>query len=48
MCWSIQQIQVLTEDGTLFVHHDVTLPDMPLCLAWLDCPPFLVKGEQMA
>ena len=28
------------EEGSLFVHHDIILPDMPLCLAWLDCPPF--------
>jgi periodic tryptophan protein 1 len=26
-------------DGTLFVHHDISLPSVPLALAWLDCPP---------
>lgn len=29
------------EDGeaNLYVHHDVLLPALPLCLAWLDCDP---------
>jgi len=25
---------------------DITLPDFPLSLAWLDCPPFLAGGQQ--
>jgi hypothetical protein len=29
-----------TAEGSLFVHHDLNLPELPLCLAWLDCPPF--------
>ena len=24
------------EDGSLYTHHDVTLPSFPLCLAWMD------------
>jgi periodic tryptophan protein 1 len=24
------------EDGSLYVHHDVTLPSFPVCLAWMD------------
>ena len=24
------------EDGSLYVHHDITLPALPLCLAWMD------------
>jgi len=24
------------EDGTLYVHHDITLPAFPLCTAWMD------------
>lgn len=35
------EVQVLSEDGSLYLHHDITLPDFPLCMAWLDCPPFL-------
>lgn len=27
------------DDGNLYVHHDILLPEFPLCLAWLDCPP---------
>jgi hypothetical protein len=28
---------------------NLALPDFPLCLAWMDCPPFSTKsGEQMA
>lgn len=34
------EVQLITEDGNLFVHHDIQLPDFPLCLAWMDCPPF--------
>ncbi len=36
--------------GELFVHHDITLPEIPLCLAWLDCPPFqdTSSGQQLA
>lgn len=44
--YSRLEIQVLTEEGTLFVHHDITLKDFPLCLAWMDIPPFLVNNEQ--
>jgi periodic tryptophan protein 1 len=40
------EVQLFTDDGTLFVHHDINLPEFPLCLTWLDCPPFLVHGEQ--
>ncbi|XP_010550430.1 PREDICTED: periodic tryptophan protein 1 homolog [Tarenaya hassleriana] len=33
-------------DGTpnMFVHHDIILPEFPLCTAWLDCP--LKGGEK--
>ena len=24
------------EDGSLYVHHDITLPAFPVCLAWMD------------
>ena len=27
------------EEGNLYVHHDVLLPEFPLSLAWMDCPP---------
>lgn len=27
------------DDGNLYVHHDILLPEFPLCVAWLDCPP---------
>jgi periodic tryptophan protein 1 len=32
----------------MFIHHDISLPEFPLCLAWLDCPPFQADGGQMA
>jgi periodic tryptophan protein 1 len=41
------EVHVLTEDGTLYVHHDVTLPEFPLCLEWCDCPPFRTDGAQV-
>ena len=34
------EVQLFSEEGNLFVHHDITLPDFPLSLAWMDCPPF--------
>jgi periodic tryptophan protein 1 len=46
--FSSLEVQILTEDGSMFVHHDIALPDFPLCLAWLDCPPFLSQGTQLA
>lgn len=42
--YSHLEIQLFTNDGTLYVHHDITLPEFPLCLAWLDCPPFQADG----
>ena len=44
--YSHLEIQLYSNDGTLFVHHDINLPEFPLCLAWMDCPPFLVDGQQ--
>ena len=42
------EVQLFADDGNLFVHHDITLPDFPLCLAWLDCPPYQSQdGAQM-
>lgn len=32
----------------MFIHHDISLPEFPLCLAWLDCPPFQADGGQLA
>lgn len=28
------EVQLLSDDGNLYVHHDITLPDFPLSLAW--------------
>jgi periodic tryptophan protein 1 len=43
------EVQLMTEEGDLYVHHDIHLPDFPLCLAWLDCPPYLTSdGQQQA
>lgn len=45
--YSHLEVQVLTADGSLYTHHDILLPDFPLCLAWLDCPPCQsAPGEQ--
>lgn len=44
--YSHLEVQVLTADGSLYTHHDILLPDFPLCLAWLDCPPFTADGAQ--
>jgi periodic tryptophan protein 1 len=42
------EVQLLSEDGSMFVHHDIALPEFPLCLAWMDCPPFQADGGQLA
>jgi periodic tryptophan protein 1 len=33
------------EDGNLYVHHDITLPAFPLCLAWMDLAPRPLTAE---
>ena len=38
------EVQLLSEDGNIYTHHDVALPEFPLCLAWTDCPPYR-EGE---
>ena len=38
------EVQLLGEDGNIYTHHDVALPEFPLCLAWTDCPPYR-EGE---
>lgn len=39
--YSHLEVQVYTSEGSLYTHHDILLPDFPLSLAWLDCPPAL-------
>jgi periodic tryptophan protein 1 len=35
--YSSLEVHVFNEDdGSLFVHHDLTLPSFPLCVAWMD------------
>ena len=29
------EVQLFSDDGNLYTHHDITLPEFPLCLAWL-------------
>lgn len=33
-----------TRDMNLYIHHDIIIPEFPLCTAWLDCP--LKGGEK--
>lgn len=42
------EVQLLSDDGNVYTHHDITLPEFPLCLAWMDCPPFLLEGGQQS
>lgn len=44
--YSHMEIHLLTDDGNLYVHHDITLPEFPLCVSWLDCPPHQNNGGQ--
>jgi periodic tryptophan protein 1 len=46
--YSHLEVQLIADDGTIFVHHDISLPEFPLCLAWTDCPPFQADGGQIA
>lgn len=32
----------------MYVHHDIALPEFPLCLSWMDCPPFAQTGESQS
>lgn len=37
---SALEVHVYSEEtGNLYVHHDIALPALPLCLAWMDMPP---------
>jgi len=40
------EVYLLSDDDNLYVHHDIALKDFPLCLAWLDCPPFRSQDNQ--
>lgn len=44
--YSHLEVQVMTAEGSLYTHHDIILPDFPLCLAWMDCPPFVNPAGQ--
>lgn len=30
-------------DPNMYVHHEIVIPEFPLCTAWLDCP---IKGGE--
>lgn len=37
---SALEVQIYCEEtGNIYVHHDIALPALPLCLAWMDMPP---------
>lgn len=36
------------ETGNLYVHHDIALPSLPLCLAWMDMPPRTAGMSRMS
>ena len=38
--YSHLEVQLFSQEGNLYVHHDILLPDMAICLAWMDVPPF--------
>jgi periodic tryptophan protein 1 len=44
--YSHLEVQVMTKEGSLYTHHDIMLPDFPLCLSWLDCPPCAPRPDQ--
>ncbi|KAJ7227423.1 WD40-repeat-containing domain protein [Mycena pura] len=44
----ISQLEIYVYDESqenLYVHHDLMLPNFPLCLEWLDFPPTSVGGS---
>lgn len=45
----ISQLEIYVYDDSqenLYAHHDVMLPSFPLCLEWLDYPPFDASRSQ--
>lgn len=45
----ISQLEIYVYDESqenLYVHHDIMLPSFPLCLEWLDYPPFNPKSQE--
>lgn len=41
------QVYVYEESSgspNMYVHHDIIIPEFPLCTAWIDCP--LKGGEK--
>lgn len=46
--YSHLEIQLLSEDLNLYTHHDITLPEFPICIAWMDCPPYQTNGSQIS
>ena len=47
--FSCLEMQLYDEDtGSLYVHHDITLPAFPLCLAWLNCAPEVPESAEAA
>lgn len=44
--YSHLEVYLMTEEGNLYVHHDITLPDFPICLAWMDTPPYRLNDKQ--
>ena len=38
--FSTLEVQIYDEsEGSLYVHHEITLPAFPLCMTWLNCHP---------
>jgi periodic tryptophan protein 1 len=45
MLWQVWILEdANTRDMNLYIHHDIIIPEFPLCTAWLDCP--LKGGEK--
>nr|CCA19392.1 periodic tryptophan protein putative [Albugo laibachii Nc14] len=44
------EVQIYDEEtGSLYVHHEINLPDFPLCLSWMDVAPMAAdpaKGSE--
>ena len=47
--FSCLEMQLYDEEtGSLYVHHDITLPAFPLCCAWLNCAPEVPESAEAA
>lgn len=46
--WTYECAEAAGTEGNLYVHHDILLPEFPLCLSWLGCTKHSHDGNYVA